>query len=181
MKQFVLSGIVIGFFIMFSLYYRVTGQSITPIIPSTAPTLSGINIPTSRQEEEDSIPLQNVTLAPTIQNIPNPVAPTNAPAPTSIPRSGYKDGAFVGSAADAFYGNIQVQVTMQNGKITDVQFLQYPNDRSRSMMINQYAMPILKSEAIQSQNANVNIVSGATDSSLAFIQSLQSALNNAKI
>jgi uncharacterized protein with FMN-binding domain len=92
----------------------------------------------------------------------------------------YKDGTYTGSMADAFYGTIQVQATIQNGKISDVQFLQYPNDRDDSIQINQQAMPMLKQEAIQAQSANVDIVSGATDSSQAFMQSLASALSQAK-
>jgi len=60
-----------------------------------------------------------------------------------------------------------------------VQFLQYPSDRNTSIRINSRAMPILKQEAISAQNANVNIVSGATDSSQAFQQSLASALSQA--
>ncbi len=92
----------------------------------------------------------------------------------------YKDGTFTGSVEDAFYGNVQVQATIQNGKIIDVQFLQYPNDRGTSIMINGQAMPYLKSEAIQAQNAQVNIVSGATDTSQAFIASLTNALAQAK-
>jgi uncharacterized protein with FMN-binding domain len=41
-------------------------------------------------------------------------------------------------------------------------------------------MPYLKQEAIAAQSANVNIISGATDSSYAFRQSLASALAQAK-
>jgi len=92
----------------------------------------------------------------------------------------YKDGFYTGSAQDAFYGTIQVKAIVQNGKLTDVQFLQYPNDRDQSVQINQQAMPMLKQEAIQTQNANVDIVSGATQSSQAFVQSLASALSQAK-
>jgi len=99
---------------------------------------------------------------------------------SSSPNPPYKDGTYTGSSADAFYGNIQVQAVISGGKITDVQFLQYPNDRSRSIAINTLAMPNLKQEAIQAQSANVNIVSGATDSSNAFVQSLSSALSQAK-
>ena len=98
----------------------------------------------------------------------------------SGPVSPFKDGTYTGSAADAFYGTIQVQTVIAGGKITDVQFLQYPSDRSRSVAINTFAMPSLKQEAISAQSANVDIVSGATDSSNAFIQSLSSALSQAK-
>ncbi|MFI5265170.1 MAG: FMN-binding protein [Candidatus Levyibacteriota bacterium] len=92
----------------------------------------------------------------------------------------FKDGTYTGNAADAFYGTIQVQTVISGGKITDVVFLQYPNDRSRSIAINTFAMPNLKQEAITAQSAQVDIVSGATDSSNAFIQSLSSALSQAK-
>ena len=92
----------------------------------------------------------------------------------------YKDGTFVGSAADAYYGNVQVKATIRGGSITDVAFVQYPNTHDTSVMINQQAMPYLRQEALQSQNANVSIISGATFTSEAFIQSLASALNQAK-
>ncbi len=91
----------------------------------------------------------------------------------------YKNGTYTGSVADAFYGNIQVKVTIANGNISDVQFLQYPSDRSNSVRINTAAMPILKQEAIQVQTASVDIVSGATASSQAFQQSLGAALQQA--
>ena len=95
-------------------------------------------------------------------------------------RSGqYKDGTYAGSVADAFYGNIQVEAVVQGGKITDVKFLQYPNDRPNSVAINQQAMPYLKQETIQAQSANVDGVSGATDTSQAFVQSLSAALSQA--
>ncbi|HSX46112.1 MAG TPA: FMN-binding protein [Candidatus Saccharimonadia bacterium] len=92
----------------------------------------------------------------------------------------YKDGTYTGSEADAFYGNIQVQATVSGGKITDVVFLEYPNDQRNSVEINQQAMPILKQEAIQAQSANVDIVTGATDTSQAFVQSLSAALQKAR-
>lgn len=108
-----------------------------------------------------------------VQNTPPASGSSSANPP-------YKDGAYTGSSADAFYGTIQVQAIISGGKITDARFLQYPNDRTRSIAINALAMPNLKQEAIADQNANVNIVSGATDSSNAFIESLSSALSKAK-
>jgi uncharacterized protein with FMN-binding domain len=92
----------------------------------------------------------------------------------------YADGSYTGSPADAYYGTVQVKVIVTNGKIADVQFLQYPSDRSTSRYINGQAMPMLTQEAITAQSANVNGVSGATATSGAFIQSLASALALAK-
>lgn len=173
MKRFVLSGFVIASFIIFSLYYRVMGQSTISVVPPNPATPTPV--PSNQPTAANTPP--PLTSPPGVINTP---VPTSTPVPPT-PSSGYKDGTFVGTVADAFYGNIQVQVVMQAGKITDVQFLQYPNDRSHSIEINQYAMPILTQEAIQAQSANVDIVSGATDSSQAFIQSLQTALNKSKI
>lgn len=94
--------------------------------------------------------------------------------------SPYKDGSYEGSVADAVYGNLQVKVTISGGKIANVTFLQFPNDQDTSQQINQQADPQLAQEAIQAQSATVDIVSGATQSSQAFIQSMQSALAKAK-
>lgn len=115
---------------------------------------------------------------PTTAN--NSGAGTNSGSmPSTTASTNYKDGNYTGSVADAFYGNIQVAVTIQSGKITDVKFLQYPNDRQNSLLINQQAMPLLKQETIQAQSAHIDGVTGATDTSQAFVQSLASALSQA--
>ncbi|MEO5635298.1 MAG: FMN-binding protein [Candidatus Paceibacterota bacterium] len=117
-------------------------------------------------------------------------SPTNTeeknsyPTPVVTPpktRGLYQDGTFVGNSADAYYGYIQVEAVIKNGELADVIFLDYPQDRPTSVRINNLAMPILKREAIKSQNANVATVSGATDSSIAFRESLAAALSKAKI
>jgi uncharacterized protein with FMN-binding domain len=78
------------------------------------------------------------------------------------------------------YGTVQVKAVIQNGRLTDVQFLSQPGDRRQSQYINAQATPILRQEAIQAQSANVQAISGATLTSQAFVQSLQSALSQAK-
>ena len=78
------------------------------------------------------------------------------------------------------WGYVQVQATIQNGKISDVQFVQYPSDRRTSRSINSIADPMLQQEAIQAQSANVDIISGATLTSEGFQMSLQSALDQAR-
>ncbi len=93
----------------------------------------------------------------------------------------YKDGQYDGNVADAYYGLVQVRAIIQGGKLTDVVFLSYPNDRSESIKINTYATPILKAEAIKAQSAKVNTVTGATNTSRAFINSLTSALSQAQV
>ena len=93
----------------------------------------------------------------------------------------YKDGVYTGTEVDAYYGLVQVQATIKQGKLADVQFLEYPNDRRTSIRINTIAMPDLQQEAIQAQSAQVDTISGATLTSEAFVQSLQVALSSAKV
>ena len=113
---------------------------------------------------------------------PTEPAPTPVPVPTAVAvKSGYRDGQFTGAVADAYYGPVQVKVVIQKGKIAQVQIVDYPHDRRRSVDINNQAVPWLQSEAMQAQSAQVDIISGATLTSQAFIESLQNALDRAKI
>jgi uncharacterized protein with FMN-binding domain len=160
MKKFTLAVLIIGTFILFSLLYNHTNTLALLPNSSTDPGVSVSPSPTSAD------PAASGTAGP-----PNATSTTNAL---------YKDGTYTGSVADAFWGNVQVQVVTQKGSITNISFLQYPNERDRSVMINSYADPQLISEAIQAQSATVDIVTGATDSSEAFMQSLSDALSQAK-
>ena len=91
-------------------------------------------------------------------------------------RSTYS-GTLTGQAVQIPFGTVQVQITMQNGKITDVQALQLPSDQRRSADIGQYAAPQLRSEVLSAQSAQVDTISGATYTSMGYLQSLQSALD----
>lgn len=91
----------------------------------------------------------------------------------------YKNGTYQGSAENAYYGDVRIRAVVEGGKISNISFLDYPRDLGTSVQINQRAMPILRSEAIQSQSADVDVVSGATLTSEAFIRSLASALAQA--
>ena len=74
---------------------------------------------------------------------------------------------------------MQVQVTISGGAITDVTALQLTDHDGRSVMISNQAAPILREEVLQAQSASVSMVGGATYTSEAYLQSLQSALDQA--
>jgi uncharacterized protein with FMN-binding domain len=93
----------------------------------------------------------------------------------------YKNGEFDGQIADAYYGFVQVRAIIELGKLVDVQFLSYPNDKSYSIEINKKAMPLLEAAAIKNQSARVDVIAGATNTSNAFMRSLGSALSQANI
>jgi len=84
-----------------------------------------------------------------------------------------------GDEAQTRYGPVQVQLTVNNGRITDVQAVEYPTDTPRDAEINQFAIPQLNQETLQANNANIDMVSGATYTSNGYITSLQSAVDKA--
>jgi uncharacterized protein with FMN-binding domain len=149
LKKFLLSVSVIGIFIIYAVHNKFGGDENPVVAINPTPNASTL-----------------LTTLPTASS-------------TAQLTGKYKNGTYTGSVADAFYGNVQVQVTISSGKITDVVFLQSPNDRNTSIMINSQAMPMLQQEAIQVQSAQVSGVSGATATSQAFIKSLGNALSQA--
>ncbi len=92
----------------------------------------------------------------------------------------YRDGSFTGPVVDAYYGLMQIEAIIKGGRLTAIRVLQYPNDRRTSVFINRQALPMLRDEVISAQSANVDIVSGATLSSEAFIRSLGAAMSQAQ-
>ena len=108
----------------------------------------------------------------------------NVPVASGIPNSNvkYKDGTYTGIVGSASqYGDVQVQAIISGGKITDIKFLQFPTGGGHTAEVTAMAQPILKQEAITAQSAKIDVVSGATQDTEGFIQSLQSALDQAKI
>ena len=107
-------------------------------------------------------------------------APSAAPTAAST-RNGSSGSKFTGSVDGTVeqtqFGPMQVQVVYSTGKIVDVVTLQMTNFGGRSNEISQYATPILKSEALAAQSANIDSVSGATYTSEGYIASLQSAID----
>ena len=86
-----------------------------------------------------------------------------------------------GSVVQTQWGPVQVQIAVRNATITQVRVLQYPNGNPRDVEIANYALPILIRETKQSQNAQIDMVSGATYTSQGYVQSLQSAIDQANL
>jgi uncharacterized protein with FMN-binding domain len=196
-RKFFVSAFVIFSFVAYAVHERFGGSSgvanaiATVQSPSTTQPVATQPVePTAVQtaaagQPAAATPAQTAqpSTPPTATPLPAPqavLATPQAPAPAPTARGTYKDGEYTGEAADAYYGTVQVKAIIQNGKLADVQFLDYPNDRRTSIRINSVAVPDLTTEAVQAQSASVDVVSGATLTSEAFVQSLQSALSAAK-
>jgi len=91
----------------------------------------------------------------------------------------YNDGKYSGSVANTSWGDVQVQVVIDNQRIASVSTVQYPHDRALSARINQVAIPMLEQEAVSAQSADVQFVTGATVTTEGFIESLKDALSQA--
>jgi uncharacterized protein with FMN-binding domain len=109
-----------------------------------------------------------------------PETGTGSPAPAvsaSLPASAH--GSFTGSAIGTQYGTVQVRAVIEDGKLTDVVVLQQTDVGARSGQIDSFALPVLKSEALAAQSADIDVVSGASYTSAGYAQSLQAALDAA--
>ena len=89
------------------------------------------------------------------------------------------DSTVTGQVASTRWGPVQVAITVAGGKVTGVQVLQQPSGNPKDEEINAYALPILTSEAVDAQSADIDMVSGATVTSEGYVSSLQSALDQA--
>ena len=93
---------------------------------------------------------------------------------TATAASTVKDGTFTGPSVNVNYGNVQVKITVVNGRITDAVAVKAPsgkNDRYTNM-----AVPVLKQQTLKAQSANIQGVSGASYTSYGWFTSLQGAL-----
>jgi uncharacterized protein with FMN-binding domain len=88
-------------------------------------------------------------------------------------------GQYEGTRENAYYGFVKAVAVIKNGKLTDVRIVESPNHANRSQYISSVALPWLVQEAVQAQSARVNLISGATMTSQAFIKSLDAALKKA--
>ena len=174
MKKIILAAGIVVLFAFYLIYQHYNSASVqtaaNPLtIVSPTPTSVATITPTPSTSGSGSTP-------PT----PTPSSSSPTPTPTAVSTGQYKDGTYTGKVADAIYGNLQLAAVISGGKLTDVQFLDYPKDQSHSLQVSQNSLPQLKQEAIAAQTANVSIISGATQTSEAFQQSLASALAMAK-
>ena len=101
-------------------------------------------------------------------------------AKTSASVSGLADGTSTGAPDTNKWGDVQVEITVADGAITDVTVLEYPDGDRKSIQINQRALPTLIQATLTAQSAEVDTVSGATYTSDSYRDSLQTALDAAR-
>jgi uncharacterized protein with FMN-binding domain len=137
-------------------YRTSTGASATPTTVAVAPTTGSSSAPATSGADPD-------------------------PSPSSSSGSQSSSGTYTGQSASTRWGDVQVKITVTNGKITAVDVPVYPDGNQRDAEINSYALPQLKQETLQAQSAQIDTISGATVTSDGYLQSLQSALDAAHL
>ena len=140
------------------------GDDAGSITPRTSPT-KPVTVP-------KTTPIPVTTPKPT---------PTPTPAPKTVvaPKGQYRDGQYTGNASYSHGYDIQVTAVIKGGKLADA-VANYPQSSRTSEYINSQAIPYLVQQALQAQSANINGVSGASETSAAFADSLSTALAMAK-
>ena len=145
------------------------GNTIT--VPSTT------SDPTTAGSSDGSSPEPNAPSTSAATTSSN--TSTSSTATTSSSTSAAGPVVVAGDSINTRYGPVQVQVTITNGKITDVTTPVYPQEDRRDQEINSQAIPVLQQEVLAAQGYQIDAVSGATFTSDGFIGSLQSALDAA--
>ena len=102
---------------------------------------------------------------------------TATSAPAAAPAAKGVTGVFVGPTVDVSYGNVQVQITVKDGQITDAKALQAPSGRSQRY--TDRAVPVLRQQTLAAQSDAIQGASGASYTSYGWFKSLQGALAKA--
>jgi uncharacterized protein with FMN-binding domain len=142
----------------------------TPAVVNNSPAVS---TPTKKPTKPQSTKPQSTQAT---SSAPTPVqTPVQTPATTpAAPVTNSINGTFTGPVVDVSYGNVQVQITVTNGKITDAQALIAPTGKNDKY--TRKAMPILKQQTLAAQSTNIQGASGASYTTYGWRKSLQGAM-----
>jgi len=146
-----------------------------PAVVQSTPTTSAPTKSATKPNSSQSIPTTTAsTPAPVQTQTSTPVTPTPVKTVATTPTVNSVTGTFTGPIVDVSYGNVQVQITVTNGKITDAQALIAPtgkNDKYTRM-----ALPKLKEQTLAAQSTNIQGASGASYTTYGWRKSLQGAM-----
>lgn len=146
------------------------------IVVAVAGTISGLIILISYHTSLGAAGTVGSTSLPVGTATPGATSSSSATAP-----GGTATSMVTGPTVQTRWGPVQVQIKVSDGEITDVTAVQYPTGNQRDQVINDHALPVLAQEALAAQSAQIDHVSGATVTSEGYVQSLQSALDQANL
>ncbi|SEQ28162.1 FMN-binding domain-containing protein [Lentzea xinjiangensis] len=137
--------------------------------------ISEVAAPETQQQQQQQSAPQTTASAPKASGSTAPRATGAAPSAQQPQPQQAQPRTVSGPAVQTSEGTVQVQVTFQSAKITDVKALRAPNSNPTRM-----ALPLLRESALKAQSADIDTVSGATATSEGYRQSLQAAIDGAR-
>jgi uncharacterized protein with FMN-binding domain len=140
-------------------------------VASLDPSLDPSNGPTVQ-------PSTTPSDAPESSANPTP-APTRSPKPTKAPTGTLKDGTYDGEAVKFKFGTAQVEIVVSGGVITEVKALKLPTAGGYTKRVTTFFQTEVPARIIADQGWKISNISGATYTSRAYSQSLQSAISQA--
>lgn len=102
---------------------------------------------------------------------------TESAAPVPTPTVKTISGDFAGPVVNTRYGNIQVEITVTNGKITNAKALLAPTGKNDKY--TRFAIPVLKQQTLAAQSTDIQGASGASYTTYGWRLSLQGAMAKA--
>ena len=147
---------------------------------TTTPTKAATNKATTTTKKSTATTKQSTTTSSATTNSATTTetsAPAPAPTPTKAAAPAGVTGTFTGDVFNVSYGNVQVKITVSNGKITDAVAIQAPSGRNQRY--TDYAIPNLRQQTLSAQSAAISGVGGASYTSYGWYKSLITALQKA--
>ena len=143
--------------------YSPPGGDIGSVDPSADPSVVPSDAPSAS-------PGSSVSPTPT---------PTKTPKPSKAPTGTLKDGTYDGDAIKFKYGTAQVEIVVSGGVITEVKALKLPTAGGYTKRVTTFFQTDIPARVVADQGWKISNISGATYTSRAYSQSLQSAINQA--
>ena len=157
---------------------NIAGGSDIGTSSSASASSSSTSTSSTGTKSAKPVATKKATAVPTTSGATQSATAAPATTQTTAPvTTGVQDGTYTGPSVNVNYGNVQVMITVSNGRITDAVAVKAPkgkNDRYTNM-----AVPILKAQTLQAQSANIQGASGASYTSYGWFKSLQGALADA--
>ncbi len=154
----------------------LVAEPVVSIAPIATPTQMALAVPPQIIADASVVALPPLPRSRPLATVSAGIEPAASTTVAPTTPKGLRDGTYTGTNENAYYGRVQVEVTVAGHQITRVKVLDYPQDRRTSRYINSQALPILQQEVMTADSANVDTVSGATLTSEAYIRSLGNAL-----
>jgi uncharacterized protein with FMN-binding domain len=119
---------------------------------------------------------------------PEPDATTTKPKKTTKPPADDEEPppppsdqrTFTGTREENPYGAVQLEITVDGSRMVDIRAIEMPDSESRSDQLSDQVSVQLEAEALREQGADLDTVSGATETAISYRDSLRAAIEEWK-